>query len=459
MSVWQHIRARWKWFAVLAILIVLVLPAFVAFGLIPGLAPEKISPATVTYSKMPQGAALSVSLEAPPSRLAADASSPLELVLTNASAAAIRVIQMNSAGCPRVAVGLTLPADIGPHESLRQTGTLSAPCASGQYSLRLSLQWEEPAAKARYAGFVSTSPIAVATRFDEALPRYFSIVAGLLRNFGWPVVLALLGFWWQEHQGNRDHMIKEQQDARDSRGRILGTVLPEYTKLVQEHYLSISRRLLEAEVEAGKYLDQVASTVAAGSPITTQPERLLAAILLTRVQTEKLMLDRGGIHFVSSIAEQLLGEASLAFRNKCYTVMGQDDFGAGIELLDAADTLTAALRKCRAGTVFQSQLLPRFSVWVHTGTAEFQTFLRLLQIVNVVFVFECNRPFYQVGPVGADPGAATNRYNWYVDPPRLEYEADLYDVPTGLRPKIHGLIRQWLESIPAECRQGILPPS
>jgi len=458
MSVWQRIRSRWQWFVALAILVVLVVPAFVAFDLVPGLAPDKVSPSTVMYSKMPQGTALSVSLEAPASRVSTAANSPLDVLLTNASMDAIRITELNSGDCPHLSLGLKLPADVNPHESLRLTGKLSAPCASGQYPLRLALQWEEPAAKAKYAGFVSTSPITVESPLDQALPRYFGIVGGLLRNFGWPVVLALLGFWWQEYTSTRDQKLKEHQDARDSRGRVVGTMLPEYTKLVQEYYLSISRRLLEASVEAGKYVDQLVAAETAGSPVLTQPDRLLAAILLARVQTEKLMLERGGIHFVSSIAEQLLGEASLSFRNKCYAVMGQEEFGGGLELLDPADTLTVALRKCRAGTIFQDRLLPSFTIWVHSQRREFVMFMRLLQIVNTVFVFECNRPFYQIGPVGADPAGDAKRYNWYVDPPQVDYEAGLYDVPVALQPRIHGLIRQWLESIPEECRVAVPLP-
>jgi hypothetical protein len=238
----------------------------------------------------------------------------------------------------------------------------------------------------------------------------------LLRTFSLPLVLLLVGYFLQvsqterdaklkEDQAERDAKLKVEQDARDSRSQILNTLLPEYSKLVQEHYLTITSRFERVFFETKDYRTNPQNksqpaTASGQSSAPPEPERVLCSILLMRAQIVKLVTEKGGIYFASSVAEDLFFEAFTHFLKRCRDEMGIEDFGAAVELVDAKDTPTIALSKCRDARLFTT-ILPRFSAWLRTDG--FDEYLRLLHISNAVLSFECNRPFYQVGQAVNEP--------------------------------------------------------
>ncbi len=438
-----------------ALALVFVLLLLVAFNALPGLAPEKIQQAQVFYSKMPEGSGFSVSLEPPPSRFSPADNPALELILTNTRDNPITIRDLFSSGCLHLTIDPKPPMTVGAHQSIRPSATLRPLCDSGQFQLTLSFAWEEGSSKAHYQGFAATSPITVASSWDEAMPRFFRIVSAMLRDFSWPVVLLLVGYWLQLRLAKRDTRIKEEQDARDSRGRILNTVLPDYSKLVQEHYLAISRHIDKVGLEAKDYSAQLKASAADPGKYPPAPDRVLCSILLMRARVLKLLTKKGGIYFVSSVAEELFSTASLQFMKRCYDLMGKDELDDGIELLGAEDTFTAALKKCRGSAHF-SKLEFTFSKWLRADWDEFNAYVQLLRIMSAVLSFECNRPFYQVGPTAKDGSSGTNN-NWYIDPPLIEMESEMYEVPPDLLQLIHGLLSKWLSGVPAECRFGVPP--
>ncbi len=171
-----------------------------------------------------------------------------------------------------------------------------------------------------------------------------------------------------------------------------------------------------------------------------------------RAQIVKLVTEKGGIYFASSVAEDLFFEAFTHFLKRCRDEMGIEDFGAAVELVDAKDTPTITLSKCRDARLFTT-ILPRFSAWLRTDG--FDEYLRLLHISNAVLSFECNRPFYQVGQAVNDRERDAYLGNWYVDPPMLRMTGEMYKVPEIARPDVLKLLRRWLGNIPKECKEGV----
>ncbi len=247
-EIWKRYRGR---IVTLVVLALVVFPLLFAFNVLPGLPPEKVAQTQVSYSKMPRDSGLSVSLEAPPSRLSASANVALELILTNTGANPIKIKALSTSGCLQL-INLNPPMLIRAHQSIRRSPALRLQCLSGQFLLTLFFTWEECSSSAEYEGFAATSPITALSSTYEFWQRFISIDSFLLRTFSLPLVLLLVGYFLQvsqterdaklkEDQADRDAKLKVEQDARDSRSQILNTLLPEYSKLVQEHYLTITR--------------------------------------------------------------------------------------------------------------------------------------------------------------------------------------------------------------------------
>jgi len=479
---------------------------------IPGIAEGTSAPAKVTYLVSATGADFSVEVHTPPDHLVEGKAGAASILIANSTGRDLNIPvswyapgfefkfhpdlkPRNDAKNQAICCFLPVPAF--------QTVTLellATPVASeGSHPITL-IFWNDAGAKAPTKSVAYIAPIRFTSLWQVHLYRLFFLISAFIRALAVPVVLAGVAYWFNERskereteaknrQDQRDKDAKIEQDARDRRNSILTTRIPEYSKIVQEHYLPIARRgdTLESEMLPGlkdpKQWPLIGGEIGHLMPNRPEPNespndlwRLLCAILLYRARLLKLFLAGGGIYFRSNQAERLFADLINQFFGRLYHKLGKERFSEAVALLDPDDLFSRALIQCSTTGEFAKdpdkpsrqieieRNLERFRAlfvalkdWIVDDPADFRAYTRLVQLSSRILDFECDRPFYQTGPYR--PGGDTKEEAdcWYFDPPQLGFEAEHYEIPESLRDALDPSIREYIENVPQVCRSDEFP--
>lgn len=474
---------------------------------LPGMSAESTTPAKVTYPATPAAADLTVSVLAPPDHLVRGARADLEIVFTNFSAKPQEIQLSWMANCFSFSPNQPLTVHVPATDSRMQRIDVEAVCDEGNHPIALYAQVGAPAAT--YKSLAAIAPVQMTAVWRLRLFRFLFLISAFLRALVVPAALALLAYFLdrkadaiKKDQADRDARLKDEQDDRERRSSMLRLLLPDYSTMVQKHYLPISRRMdsIEAAMppllssiqeplpaaELGKKmgalkaeLDPAAPQVAQGQPAVAAAEspevwKLLAAILLYRARLLSFLMATGGIYFRSNQAERLFGEIVDSFLDGLNAHLNKEDFREAAGLLDPEDELLSATRKLRSGEVTKKDpptellrkkklfagLYAALKKWIVDDPAGFRACSRLIQLASHVLSFECARPFYQTDlmmPVDlknpAEPSRA-GKSGWYFDPPLLDFSQEMYAIPADLQAALDPEISFYIENVPSECRKG-----
>jgi hypothetical protein len=433
----------------------------------PGLEPEKATRTKITVSPLAVESHFKVEMLAPEELWMQNEPHTLRLELENdgAEPGKFDLFAVPAAeDCLRVksTQGLLIAANTATTIELPVDASQCAGRSPSSSPIQLRYSWslltatKSPARN--FGGFLSTSPITVTTPFAESLERYLRILTSVARDFTWPVLLAVVGFFGQKALARRG----EQQ-------QILNTLLPTLTDLMQNHYLSIVRRMQRVALEA--------ENIQVPAPPESVPQledhlplrRTFAAILQLRKRMLYLANSKGGVFFRSAIAEDIFASGVSAFYSRFQQGTGDPDLCEAIaDALDANALPHVAFQQIFfpfLGRAKVEGLLRGFAGWsLHANggkTEEFQQYLILLDLCQGVLSFEFDRVFYHTEyrfkPIFS---------NWYFDPPRFEFSGDINRLPAAVRsPNVEpeeDMVRQftlYLNGMPPECRVKIKYPA
>jgi hypothetical protein len=364
------------------------------------------------------------------------------------------------------------------------------------------------AASVQFAEDISTSPILFVKNAEEnGWPRLRGAVRAIytvLKDLIWPVVLALLAFILQEIQRNRDasaeKIAADQQKAETDRSRdrelemtrraerleMLTHLLPEYISLVQDHYLPIARRMQTVNQEWTEFKKQwlaADSTLPAElTEIPREPDKnaytqLLTSILLMRRRQQSLNNSKGGIFFRSSIGEEIFADCISEFFRKCHEFFNGDrnafeslalQLKPDATLPDSIHVLfpsspASEKKEAQAEEPTQAEILKILQDFQKKISPtpgkkfEFERYINLVRLCEQILSFEGDRTFYQTQP---DPEKESS--GWYFDAPVFEITDEMLNIPDGENKdadsgkysemKIHGLVLEYLNGVPAACR-------
>ena len=474
---------------------------------LPGTAAESTTPAKVTYPANPAFADLTVSVLAPPDHLARGARADLEIGFANFSAKPQEIQLSWMADCFSFSPDQPLTVQVPAAASTMQRIDVEAVCEEGNHPIALYGRVSGPAAT--YKSLASIAPVPMTAAWRLRLFRFLFLISAFFRALVVPAALALLAYFLdrkadaiKNDQATRDARLKEEQDDRERRSSMLRLLLPDYSTMVQKHYLPISRRMdsieaamppllgtiqdpLPAAELAKKMaalkaeLDPAPPAAVQGQPAVAAPEspevwKLLAAILLYRARLLSFLTATGGIYFRSNQAERLFGELVDSFLDGVNAHLNKEDFREAAGLLDPEDELLSAMRKLRSGEVTKKDppvellrkkklfagLYAALKTWIVNDPEGFRACSRLIQLASHVLSFECARPFYQTDlmtPVDvknpSEPSRA-GKSGWYFDPPLLDFCQEMYAIPAGVQTELDPEITFYIENVPSECRKG-----
>jgi hypothetical protein len=443
----------------------------------PGLPPEKLSPVSVTEAALPTESHFKAMLIPPVDRWLAGQPHSVRLELENdgvEEGVFSGSFETGPESCMSLSPALVKAQTLAAHESQTLDFVVDTSRCTGQLPKTSFLQFRYtwtiagvPAtgvpAQARrtarqpaqsYAGYVSTSAITVTSQNADSIEQFLKIIDSLAKDFTWPVLLAFVGFFSQKALARQG---QQQQ--------ILNTLLPTLTDLMQNHYLSIVRRMQRITLEA----DAVKAPITALDIETFVPlKRTFVAIFLMRKRLLYLLNAKGGVFFRSSIAEVIFSDGISAFYGEFQMATGDADLCESIaDSLDANALLHVAYAQIFPtwGTNQADPLYRRFAAWAIDGdgnkTAEFVQYLTLLDLCRAVLSFEFDRVFYQT-----EYDARPIFKNWYFDPPLFEFSGNINDLPASvLAPNVSEdedmlkLYTLYLNGMPPECRRNVKYPA
>lgn len=521
-GVWWNVLGWTSAIVILAVPVAAILISYATY------APPSAPLATLTLTRHPAAGSLAVWTTAPAARWESAKPLPLSSFFSNASNAPITVLlSLNSPpGCPLAyqlqnpdpAVSSPGQSTAGPvsvtvkPESQTEAVLLIHPsnCPAVRREtgvpLELHYTWIEPSQgkppSPSFAAVASVSPIvfaasAASTRWTQALQAGYSA----FKDLSWPVVMLLFGVILKKISDYRE----ESQSRRQDRQQILTNLLPEYVRLVQQHYMPITRRIETVHQEWGKIKKNLqaqkdkaaqaqpggAAQAAVAAPRQLREDdpsiRLLAAILLFRSRSLALLIEKGGVFFRTSIGENLFALGVSEFFTKCRSIFGTDPFESAALALDPKSTLPASVKALLArpnmfeATSQQADLarlisnnagMDEFDAWIKsdpTGGRSFDRFVNLLSLCGEVLLFECDRIFYQTDPNqdGVDDGTRNQTSGWYFDPPKLEVSREMLRVPAAKPERgseegsdgyseetLLSYLQDYMSRVPEDCRVG-----
>jgi hypothetical protein len=455
---------------------------------VPGLPPESSAPSKITYNFSSAAKGLSVAVHPPQDHLVAGHAIPMEVIFSDFTTKPIAVHVSWTAPCFVVTPAQPDDFTVAAGSSYLLNLSVVANCDTGAEPITLyfwTKDFDPP-----YVSVASIAPIRITAGWEHKLFRVFFLFAALLKTLAIPAVLAWLAFWFQRRSADRDECLKEEQEARDRRESVLTTRIPEYSRIVQEHYLPISRRgdTIESEmppllkkvgaIEPGSVEETELKTKAAAafgalkSDSANELWRVLCAIMLYRARLLKLFSSKGGIYFRSNQAERLFAELLNSFFAAIYQRLQKEDFSEAVAVLDPEERLSSALHRClngkgkdapASGEAVESgfaagrdagaakraagraevrenlerfeRVFDRFKAWILDDPAEFRAYTRLIQLSSRILDFECDRPFYQTGPYSPSNPVEPEQSGWYFDPPLLNFQREMYQFPWRCRPR------------------------
>lgn len=285
-----------------------------------------------------------------------------------------------------------------------------------------------------HEGALTSGPITIRDELAEKKQLFFRRLIGLVKDLTLPIVLALLGFWFQRWQGRRDETLKEKDAAEASRQEIWKTILPHFYDLSEKHYLPIVRSLRMIN----RYrLEKWADTT------TTQAEkdRLLYEFLFLMLRMKIFREDRGQFFFKSRIGEMVVSDTWGPLALGSYHYLGRERVDAALEKMTTQTTYKEFLYLLQVSqTIKDAQT--KFADWnIEPEDQRFYRYTTFTVIMQVALYFEANRPFDR---------------DWYGTPTEFDLTklaTPKYPTPPAAAPGVKEFIERLGREIPAYQRE------
>lgn len=292
-----------------------------------------------------------------------------------------------------------LVRQIPPSVSADSVVTVSMPfkamANSGSYDIVVFFSWNK---KSRYTSAISVGPLKMAGLFgQDRANRFLSRGSQLIKDLTLPIVLALLGYYFQLLQSRVERQRRDEEKARDERQQVRQNILPLVMSLSERHYMPIVRasRLLIID-----YQNSLSSS-------EKSLDKVFFDTLFLLKRMDYLRRDKGQIFFQDSAAEAIASDVWLILREKLLAVLGDSQVGLALKKIQVEDGFAEFSAK-RYQLLLNTSFL-EFRKWASSEPEEFGRYLRLIDLLQAVFRFESNRPFAE---------------HWYGCKKGLEFETD-----------------------------------
>jgi len=237
---------------------------------------------------------------------------------------------------------------------------------------------------------IASSPI---TLRDEVREQRYLFIRRIVSFFTLPLILGVVGIWFQRWQIRRDEDSKTKAGIESRRQEIWKTILPQFYALSEKYYLPIVRSL--------RMIDQFRIEKPHMVPDEAEAKkmnRLLFEYLFLLLRMDLLRRKKGQLFFKSRRGEKV---ASLAWK---VMILGSEKH-IGRSYMDAA------LEKMTVNTTYKQfnfllkesaalqEIEERFRTWNLLRNQEpdpkqdFYRYTHLAAIMQATIYFEANRPF------------------------------------------------------------------
>ena len=302
---------------------------------------------------------------------------------------------------------------------------LRAMARSGTYTVSVFYSWTK---KSRYSSAVSLGPLKMEGVFSQDhWSRFLGRGNQLIRDLTLPIVLAVLGYYFQLRQSVRDakrqrverrdeirrqsaeklrdEQKQNEEKTRDERQQVRQNILPLVMSLAERHYMPI---VTSARVLIGHY------DLTKKQPPGSSLDEVSFDTMFLLKRMDYLRRDKGQIFFQDNAAEALAADVWFVIREKFRFVLGESEVELVLQKMGHDDRFADAKRYQMH---FQTPSR-NFQKWVVSNTKEFERYLELVDIIQAVFRFEANRPFSD---------------HWYGTPKKLLFETETAQKPDFLQ--------------------------
>jgi hypothetical protein len=304
---------------------------------------------------------------------------------------------------------------------------LRAMSRSGTYTVSVFYSWTK---KSRYSSAVSLGPLKMEGLFSQDhWSRFLGRGNQLIKDLTLPIVLAVLGYYFQLRQSVRDakrqrierrdeirrqsaenareeqrrdaeklrnEQRQNEEKTRDERQQVRQNILPLVMSLAERHYMPI---VTSARVLIGHY------DLTKKQPPGSSLDEVSFDTLFLLKRMDYLRRDKGQIFFQDNAAEALAADAWFVLREKLRSVLGDSEVELALQKMGNDDRFADAKR-------YQMHIQSpskKFQKWVASDAKEFERYLELVDVIQAVFRFEANRPFSD---------------HWYGTPKKLLFETE-----------------------------------
>jgi hypothetical protein len=259
--------------------------------------------------------------------------------------------------------------------SLSAAIPLRAMARSGTYTVSVFYSWTK---KSRYSSSVSLGPLKMEGLFSQDhWSRFLGRGNQLIKDLTLPIVLAVLAYYFQL-----------QQKARDERQQVRQNILSLVMTLAERHYMPIVTSALNVIQHYQKLKDK--------DPVTS-PEEVFFDVMFLLKRMDYLRRDKGQIFFQDNAAESIARQAWFVVRNKLRSVLADDKSKFPEEQVELAlqkigndDRFSDSKRYwLHLQTSFTG-----FQKWLAADPTEFEQYLDVVDVIQAVFRYEANRPFF-----------------------------------------------------------------
>jgi hypothetical protein len=261
---------------------------------------------------------------------------------------------------------------------------------------------------------IASTPIALR---DEAREQRYLFIRRIVSFFTLPLILGVLGLWFQRWQIRRDEDSKTKAGIESRRQEIWKTLLPQFYTRSEKYYLPIVRSL--------RLIDQFRIEKPQMVPDEAEAKkmnRLLFEYLFLLLRMDLLRRKKGQLFFKSRKGEKVATLAWKVIIHGSEKHIGRENIDAALEKLTVDTTykqFNFLLKECPA----LREVNERFRAWNLNLNQEpdpkrdFYRYTHLAAIMQATIYFEANRPFDR---------------DWYEEPPDFildEVKDEQY--PTG----------------------------
>jgi len=295
---------------------------------------------------------------------------------------------------------------LAPGESCTAKIGLTAAERSGMSAMTVFVDWTEVAVGSTTGsagGNAAGNTVAVApeevslslgpVKFDSMLGparwnRLGRRAAQVLRDLTIPIVLALIGIWfnWKQNlrEAKRIKADKKQADRQQVRMLLLKTVM----KLAKSHYLPIVAEAKAVVLEGRK--DKAGRSA----------DQLFFHMLMLLKRIDELKMKEGAVFFQKRFGEAAVGHAWTILKAATYGVLGEELVSAALTGVVKTDWEYVRFVESRRKLV---KLRERFEHWLDPSSASdptspfhlygpFEQYLGVIDVLQAVFRFEADRP-------------------------------------------------------------------